>query len=164
MSFQGTLGSVSLADILQTLSMNRQTGTLDVQRNGEQRLVWFQDGAILMADAPPIDDQPALFALLERRGIIDRRTCQTLCTQHQRSGQDQRALAAMQGGVNEEELDLVCSMWIEERIYEIFQWPDGTFTFTDGELGAAFAHVDIVAMGEAPVQTPQVVMSNAQNR
>ena len=56
MGFSGQLASVNLADIVQTLHMNRQTGTLSVRDSSTEPVhVWFDQGMVAACSADPVD-------------------------------------------------------------------------------------------------------------
>ena len=50
MGFQGQLSSVNLTDIFQTLTMNRQTGTLTVSTGDQAVNIWFENGLIALCN------------------------------------------------------------------------------------------------------------------
>ena len=58
MGFQGSIDSVNLSDIFQTLAMNRQTGTLLVQNDIRRHVIYFDNGAIACTDGEAEDGTP----------------------------------------------------------------------------------------------------------
>jgi hypothetical protein len=64
MGFQGQLSSVQLADLFQTIAMNRQTGTLVVSTTPEATHVYFDQGQIAAANASWVAGLPFLLLSL----------------------------------------------------------------------------------------------------
>ena len=69
MGFQGQLSSVQLADLFQTLHMNRQTGTLSVNDAHGTVHVYFEQGLIALCTAPMADGLPFLLSTVVRKGL-----------------------------------------------------------------------------------------------
>lgn len=158
MGFQGSLDSVNLGDILQTLAMNRQTGTLVVQHDDINRHVWFFQGEIALGDGLAKDGSPNLLAILQRKGLLTPAQIKEVTDRLSRTGQPLRELILASGFVAVPDLDEVCAWALEEMIYEIFEWSAGTFQFIDGDPVQELCIPEIIEMGDIRVQTTQVVM------
>jgi DNA-binding response OmpR family regulator len=64
---EGNLAQIPLPDLLQVLSVNRKTGRLSVEREGERAEVLLRDGRVVDATFGPLTAEKALWRLLTRR-------------------------------------------------------------------------------------------------
>ncbi len=68
---EGDLGDVPLAELLQTFLIQRRSGTLKLQSQGErgplEALIRIREGDVVDAEVPPVDGEKALFRLLSWR-------------------------------------------------------------------------------------------------
>ncbi len=64
---EGNLAQIPLVDLLQILSVNRKTGRLAVEREGERAVISLRDGRVLDAALGSVTGEKALFRLLTRR-------------------------------------------------------------------------------------------------
>ena len=165
MGFQGQLASVNIADIFQTLQMNRQTGTLSVTGPEGPVHIWFDQGQIGMASAPLIDGTPFLIHALIRKGLLRPELGSELTTRARTTGQPLRALVAAVMVIDPASLDETCAWCIEEQVCPIFEWADGDFTFTDGDPITALLGLGGVAMGEGGVvQTTNLLLEATRRK
>ena len=158
MGFQGQLNSVNLADILQTLHANRQTGTLSVPGPEGMTHIHFDGGLVARVSAPTIDGRPFLLHALLQQNRITVRQADEAAERCRSSGQDLRGLLLALGMVPEPDLDEAIIWCIEELVCPTFEWKDGDFTFTDGEPIQELQRPDVVAMGEGRLPTPHLVL------
>lgn len=159
MGFQGQLSSVNLADIFQTLNMNRQTGTMSVVQGGQTYHIYFDQGDVCRASAPAVDGVPWLLAVLQRRGLLRAEDAGEVLQRARTSGQPLRDLVLVGSYVELAALDDVCSWCIEEAVCPLFELAEGEFTFTDGPPVEALQGLDMVEMGDsARVATTNLVL------
>jgi DNA-binding response OmpR family regulator len=64
---EGNLAQIPLVDLLQILAVNRKTGLLEVQREGEKGEIALQDGRVADARLGRVSGEKALYRLLTRR-------------------------------------------------------------------------------------------------
>jgi DNA-binding response OmpR family regulator len=64
---EGNLAQIPLVDLLQILSVNRKTGRLSVERDGERATIALRDGKVMDAVLGNVVGEKALFRLLTRR-------------------------------------------------------------------------------------------------
>ncbi len=64
---EGNLAQIPLVDLLQILSVNRKTGRLRIEREGERGEVALSSGQVVDAQAGAVCGEKALFRLLSRR-------------------------------------------------------------------------------------------------
>ena len=128
MSIKGALSDVSLADISQLLGMGGKTGCLTLTHKGNHGYVYFEGGRVIFASVVNRPDR--IGDLLVAREIITRDQLSAAMAQ-QAQGTRQRlgeVLVGM-GSVTQEKLDEYIAVQIEEAVYFIFQWSEGTFQF-----------------------------------
>jgi DNA-binding response OmpR family regulator len=64
---EGNLAQIPLVDLLQILSVNRKTGRLTVERDGERAVIALREGRVVDATLGAVVGEKALFRLLTRR-------------------------------------------------------------------------------------------------
>lgn len=64
---EGNLAQIPLVDLLQILSVNRKTGRLTVEHEGERAVIALRDGRVMDAALGSVVGEKALFRLLTRR-------------------------------------------------------------------------------------------------
>ena len=158
MGFQGSLASVNLGDLFQTIAMNRQTGTLVVQAEKVTRHVWFENGEIVICDGVSSDGTPVLLDILQKRSLLNANDREELQNRLYQTGQPLRDLILASNYVSQHEFDEVCTTYLEEQVCEIFEWSDGEFSFVDGDPIDELCVLEIVEVGEIRLQTAHVVI------
>jgi len=132
MSINGTLQTMSLAEILQWLAGGQQTGTLSISNGIEETKVFFQDGEIVSSSSS--DPMGYLGQFLISKGVITEEIlAQAIAVQEEQGGLLGEILVDG-GAVEQEILDQMLKLKTEENIFELFAWKEGTFEFVDGEL------------------------------
>ncbi len=132
MSINGTLQTMSLAEILQWLAGGQQTGTLSISNGIEETKVFFQDGEIVSSSSS--DPMGYLGQFLISKGVITEEVlAQAIAVQEEQGGLLGEILVDG-GAVEQEILDQMLKLKTEENIFELFAWKEGTFEFLDGEL------------------------------
>lgn len=159
MGFQGSLSSVNLGDLFQTIAMNRQSGTLVVTRGPDEiRRLWFDNGEIAISDGRNKDGRPQLLDVLVRRGQLGQRDATQLEERQKQTGQRLRELLAASGHLSLQDLDETSLWCLEEKVCEIFEWQQGDFSFIDGPPVPELSIAAVIEAGEIRLQTSQVVM------
>jgi DNA-binding response OmpR family regulator len=64
---EGNLAQIPLVDLLQILSVNRKTGQLAVEREGERAVIALREGRVVDAAIGAVTGEKALYRLLTRR-------------------------------------------------------------------------------------------------
>ncbi len=117
-------------EILQWLGGARKTGTLEVEHARVVRRIHFRDGTIRSCGS---DYAPTLLGqYLLARGRIGESELRTALAQQEESGRNLGAILVDAGRLTPDELERFLAAKIEESIYGIFDWDDGTFRFEPG--------------------------------
>ena len=128
MAIEGALSDVSLADISQLLAMGGKTGCLSLTDQGNFSSIYFEDGRVVYASV--VDRLDRLGELLVKNEVIDRNQLSAAMEKqaHER-GKKLGELLVEGGALSQEDLEKYISMQIEEAVYHVFQWNQGTFQF-----------------------------------
>jgi tetratricopeptide (TPR) repeat protein len=164
MGFSGQLGTVNLADIFQTLQMNRQTGTMTVAGPADTVRIWFSEGQLSICSALPIDGRPCIAHAVLKKGVVATEITEDLVRRHHQTGQAMRELLLHANAVTESVLDEISAWCIEEQICPTFDWQTGEFSFEEGPPSPELQGSDILQMGPGGLQTTQVVMEATRRK
>ena len=129
MPIQGSIAEVGLPDVLQLLSLGRKTGCLsmgDGQTHGE---IYLDAGRISFASVANRLDR--LGEVLVKSGRLTHDQLK-VATEEQARGSKERIgkILVEAGHIGQEELDKWITLQVEESVYFLFTWKQGTFTFT----------------------------------
>ncbi|MGH7677168.1 MAG: DUF4388 domain-containing protein [Gemmatimonadaceae bacterium] len=131
MAIKGSLREASMPDVLQLLSMGKKTGCLGVTNRGNFGYIYFLDGKISHASIVNRPDRIGDF--LVKDGAITAEQLQA-AVDAQEKQRDRRIgdLLVELGHVTREVLHEHVRQQIEEAVYQIFTWTEGTFNFDAG--------------------------------
>lgn len=133
MAIEGPLQDIGIHDVFQLLDLARKSGRLTVRSTarGNEGRVYFDKGAVVHAT---MQDNPyTLGALLRKAGKISDKEMQVAC-ESQRNG-DARVLGEIliaQGAVTRRDVEKYIRLQIENVVFDLFSWNEGTFSFADG--------------------------------
>ncbi|MFM2090067.1 MAG: hypothetical protein RLZZ127_556 [Planctomycetota bacterium] len=164
MGFQGQLSSVNLTDIVQTLAMNRQTGTMSVAAPAGTVRIHFNQGQIAAASAPPVDGKPFLIHALLKRGLLAADQADELARRLRTIAQPLRDLLLASAYIADADLDEVCAWCVEEVFCPVFEWTEGEFSFSDGPITPDLQGFDAVELGPAGMQTTSLILEATRRR
>jgi hypothetical protein len=132
MPITGNLETMNLAELLQWLANNRQTGTLIISNGAVEKRIYLQKGSILSSSSS--DPKRLLGHFLVSKGVISEETlAQAMAVQEQQGGLLGEILVEG-GAIEQETLDRMLRLNAEENICDLFAWEQGSFEFLDGEL------------------------------
>ena len=128
MAIEGALQDVSLADICQLLGMGMKTGCLSVTDRSNFGYIYFKKGRVIHASLLNRPDR--LGELLVRNHIITRKDLSAAMErQALEKGRRLGEILVDQGSMSEEKLHTYIQMQIEEAVYHLFTWNQGSFYF-----------------------------------
>ncbi|MDW8372365.1 MAG: DUF4388 domain-containing protein [Planctomycetota bacterium] len=158
MGFTGQLGSVNLADIFQTLQVNRQTGTMTVSSPSQETVrLWFAEGMIVLCSAPTVEGRPFLLHILLRRGLAPAEALDEALRRQRQTGQALRDVLLNTGLIAEPALDELAVWCVEEIVCPIFEWQAGQFSFAEGDPPPELSGPEAIAI-PAGLPTTSLVM------
>lgn len=132
MAIEGSLQDVNLADICQLLSMGRKTGCLSITDRSNFGYIYFDEGRVIHASVLNRPDR--LGELLVRNHVITRKDL-SQAMEHQALERGKRLgeILVEQGSIDEENLHRYIQLQIEEAVYHLFSWNQGSFHFDPGQ-------------------------------
>jgi tetratricopeptide (TPR) repeat protein len=127
-AIEGSLQDVNLADICQLLAMGRKTGCLSMTDRSNFGYIYFEDGRVIYASV--LNRPGRLGELLVKNGAISRQQLSdAMEAQAHHRGVRLGELMVRQGALTEQELRRYVNMQIEEAVYYLFTWTQGSFHF-----------------------------------
>lgn len=127
----GRLGEVDFPELLMRLGRAKQTGLLKVSRRNVERTFHLQRGRCIFATSTDPDD--GLPAFLLRRGVIalgDLQELDNRTLSNKRVGTILRELGVIDGA----DLQVMVRQQLSQIVFDTFEWQDGEFVFTAGDL------------------------------
>jgi tetratricopeptide (TPR) repeat protein len=128
MAIKGSLKEASLPDVLQLLTMGKKTGCLAVTHRSNFGYIYFDKGRICFASI--VNRRDRLGDILVKSGLISPEQLE-FAIQLQSKQRDKRLgdLLVSQEIISREALHQQIKMQIEEAVYFLFTWSQGTFNF-----------------------------------
>lgn len=133
MAIEGSLADVSLADICQLLAMGRKTGCLTMTDSSNFGYIFFENGKVIYASVLNRPDR--LGELLVKNEAITREQLSAAMEQQgKHQGKRLGELLVELGSLAQEDLEKYISVQIEEAVYRLFTWVQGSFHFKPDEM------------------------------
>ena len=128
MAIKGSLKEASLPDVLQLLALGMKSGCLSVTHRSNFGYVYFDKGRISYASI--VNRRDRLGDILVKSGIVSQDQLEAAVAQ-QDALREQRLgeILVSQGAITREELHRQIRLQIEEAVYFLFTWTQGTFNF-----------------------------------
>src|SRR6478735_731013 len=132
MAIKGSLKEASLPDVLQLLAMGKKTGCLAVTHRNNFGYVYFDKGRICYASI--VNRRDRLGDILVKAGSITKvQLDAAIAAQAAHNDKRLGELLVAQGAITREALHEQIKLQIEEAVYFLFTWKEGTFNF-EGEV------------------------------
>jgi tetratricopeptide (TPR) repeat protein len=131
MAIKGSLREASLPDVLQLLAMGQKTGCLSVTDRANFGYLYFDKGRICYASI--VNRRDRLGDILVKNGVITQQQLDA-AVEVQGRQRDKRLgeILVTQGILTREEVYQFIRLQIEEAVYYLFAWTQGTFSFEAG--------------------------------
>jgi tetratricopeptide (TPR) repeat protein len=128
MAIKGSLKEASLPDVLQLLSMGKKTGCLAVTHRSNFGYIYFEKGKICYASI--VNRRDRIGDILVKAGSVTQAQLDS-AIKAQSLHRDKRIgeLLVAQGAITKEALFEQIRSQIEEAVYFLFTWMQGTFNF-----------------------------------
>ena len=129
MSLVGNLEELGLGEILQIVSLSRKTGVLSLRSKGRDGSIFFRQGLVVRAASSVF--QQSLGEVLIQKGVIDLAIFRkALAFQQEEGFQEQLgAILVKNFGISSETVEEVVREQIENIVFALFSWSEGTFEF-----------------------------------
>jgi tetratricopeptide (TPR) repeat protein len=139
MAIRGSLKEASLPDVLQLLSMGKKTGCLSVTHRNSFGYIYFDKGRICYASI--VNRRDRLGDMLIKLGIITAAQLDAgVALQDKRRDKRLGELLVEQGALTIEQLHYAIEVQIQEAVYFLFTWNQGTFNFEADVVPDAHDH------------------------
>jgi CheY-like chemotaxis protein len=125
----GDIGAVALAEILQILQMQRQTGVLRVMNNRTTVAIFIRQGLIDLVQGRGASEEYRLGRYFIERGLVTRDQIEAVARSRSPGQLIGEALLAA-GLVSLEDLTDALSRQSSELTYDVLRWTFGRFSFT----------------------------------
>jgi tetratricopeptide (TPR) repeat protein len=133
MAIEGALQDVNLADICQLLGMGRKTGCLSITDRSNFGYIYFQKGRVIYASV--LNRRDRLGELLVRNHVISRKDLSaSMERQSQDKGKRLGELLVDMGALSRDDLRLYIQKQVEEAVYHLFTWTQGSFHFDTDQM------------------------------
>ena len=128
MAIKGSLKEASLPDVLQLLAMGKKTGCLAVTHRSNFGYIFFEKGRICYASI--VNRRDRLGDMLVKNSVISQQQLDSAIAAQSKE-RDKRIgeLLVEHGALTREELHQYVRRQIEEAVYFLFTWMQGTFNF-----------------------------------
>jgi CheY-like chemotaxis protein len=172
----GDISAIPLAEILQVLQMQRQTGVLRITNARATVMISIRQGLVDFVQSRGVAEEFRLGRYFVEKGLVTRKRLDHLIQTKPANRPLGNELVAS-GTVSKDDLDEALSRQSSELIYDVLRWPYGRFSFTSEPfrpeaesaklgLGIAglvlegFRRVDEWRLMEGTINFDQVVVVN----
>ncbi len=127
----GDISVISIAEILQLLHLQRQTGALVVSNRKSEITLFVREGNVDLAASRGVRDEFLLGRYLVEAGAVSREDLDAMLAEATQSRALGERLIEV-GLVERETVEHALTRQTSELVYEVVRWKTGRFTFTVG--------------------------------
>ncbi|HYJ79479.1 MAG TPA: DUF4388 domain-containing protein, partial [Longimicrobiaceae bacterium] len=128
MAIKGNLREAGLPDVLQLLAMGQKTGCLSLTDRSNFGYIYFERGRISYASI--VNRRDRLGDLLVKNGLLEAKELFAAIDEQARApGTRLGEILIRRGAITREQLEQHIRVQIEEAVYFLFTWTQGTFQF-----------------------------------
>jgi Domain of unknown function (DUF4388) len=128
----GSLKTMSLPDLMQWSGAGRKTGTLRLKNDSLEKMIYFQDGAIIGSSSNDPRDYLGQFILSE--GLITEQQLKDAFDLQAQTKVMLGRIMVKKGLLSEAKVVEILRLKAEETIYSLFLWTEAEFEFKENEL------------------------------
>jgi tetratricopeptide (TPR) repeat protein len=133
MPIRGSLREVSLPDVLQLLALGQKSGCLAVTDRSNFGYIYFDRGSISYASI--VNRRDRLGDLLVKNGLVEpEMLASAVDAQGSRTAKRLGEILIERGAITPEQLERYIRVQIEEAVYFLFTWTQGTFSFEPDQM------------------------------
>jgi DNA-binding response OmpR family regulator len=125
----GDLAHVSLAEVMQLLQMQKQSGLLVVTTKGRTVSLAFREGLVDLAETEGSRQEFRLGRYFVEAGLVDRRDVEDLAKRAREAGRRIGEELVASGRVSEEARTKALVRQTSEIVYDLVRWQVGAFSF-----------------------------------
>lgn len=129
MSLVGNLEDLGLGEILQIVSLSRKSGLLTLHSRGREGKIFFRSGQVIRASSSAFHQN--LGEVLVQKGVIDLPALKKSLAIQETEGFRERlgTILIKHYNVTPDTIEQVVREQIENVVYSLFAWAEGTFDF-----------------------------------
>src|SRR6266700_4143706 len=128
MAIKGSLKEASLPDVLQLLALGQKTGCLSIADRSNFGYIYFDKGRICYASI--VNRRDRLGDILVKHGKIRQEQLDAgIHRQAKERGKKLGQILVLQEVITQEDLERYMRVQIEESVFYLFTWTQGTFNF-----------------------------------
>jgi DNA-binding response OmpR family regulator len=133
-ALRGSLEVIPLAEILQVLQLQRQTGTCHIDNGAVEVTIFFRDGMVDVARGRGAADEFRLGRYFAEEGLLSRVELDQLVQSGAGAGKGPLGQRLLHFGlISQEDLRRALMRQTSELLYEALRWPAGHFGFSPAE-------------------------------
>ena len=129
MSFTGNLDTIDLTDVMQLLCNDQKTGILKLTNENNEVKVFIQDGSIIYATSTQKEFR--LGTLMSNKGIITYKQLMDALVGSREQNIAIGKFLVMKKYITEDILKQFTNKQVEDILYNIFLWDEGSFEYKD---------------------------------
>jgi hypothetical protein len=129
MTLEGTFRDFHIADIVQLIGLQRKTGTLTLEGEGETLSLTFQEGAVTWARSARAPWERRMAQVLATRGLVAAPQLQEALNAQKGGKKKLGVILAEKGFLQKKDWDRVLAQEVEEAVYRPFRWAAGRYRF-----------------------------------
>jgi len=126
---QGNLSSFRIAEVMQLLGLQRQTGRLALSRNGEGADIYFRDGSVVCATSACNGVKLDVAGLLKKTCRLEEDSIRHVLRIAEMTGQPIDSILAQEKMVDTRTFSDSLRRHTESAVYKTMAWRDGDFFF-----------------------------------
>jgi CheY-like chemotaxis protein len=126
---QGNLASFRIAEVMQLLGLQRQTGRLTLSRNSDGADIYFRDGAVVCATSACNGGKLDIAGLLKKTCRLEEDSIQHVLRIAEMTGQPLDGILAQEKMVDTRTFADNLRRHTESAVYKTMAWRDGDFFF-----------------------------------
>ena len=132
-ALQGKIEKFTLPEIFQLIANSKKTGTLGIQNSNDIIMVYFKNGRITYAYGPRQTSH--IGQLLSDNGKISAGQLEDAIAYQSNSEVTKRLgqILVQKKYVTQDDLDEAVKQQVEELVYSLLSWDDGSFKFYDNQ-------------------------------
>lgn len=128
----GNLASVRIIEVMQMLGLQRQTGRLSINRDGEDAAIYFKDGEVVFAASRCSDNTVGIDVLLRRScGLPDDQVRHAIRLA-EATKEPIDAIMAKERMLEPKTFAECLRRHTEREVYKVMAWREGSFCFEKG--------------------------------
>lgn len=136
-TMRGDLDKIELADIFQTLAMSKMEGQLRVRNLIEQHELFFRDGYVQSIPPQRIEIKRIGQRLLSAGLVTIEQLRAALLVQKKNSERQLGTILVEEQYVSEEDIEDIFANQVQEDLFALFTWKNGSFEFYRGTCNDA---------------------------